>query len=310
MSKYFDHARQTNGNSTQDAIANRADVQQVLEVTAQSYGQPKETSEGLLSRCRSVQLPITSDNPVIFPRNDFAAIALESYRALRARLLRLQAVQRFRSVVLTSAAAADGKTLTTMNLALCCAQVQDFRVLVIDSDLRTCGLTRLFCQAETPGLGNILDGSAKYEDAILRTQNPNLFLVGGGIPSHLAPELFSGKRWKEFMVWCTGQFSLILVDSPPVLAVADFEQIINACDGVLVVVRALQTQRDQLRKAALRIDPKKLLGIVYNGAQVSAQSEYMTGTTTVPQATSSNVSPSSRESDAAQTVPDTVQAGR
>src|SRR5439155_7493639 len=194
---------------------------------------------------------LSSRSPVLFPRNDFAAAGLEAYRALRGRLLRLQAAQRFHSVVLTSAAAADGKTLTTMNLALCCAQVPDFRVLVVDSDLRTCGLSRLFGQPEGPGLGNILEGTAKYEEAILRTQNPNLFLVGAGTPGLPAPELFSGNKWKEFMVWCSRHSSLILVDSPPVVAVADFEQIINACDGALVVVRALQTHRDMLRKAAL-----------------------------------------------------------
>src|SRR5208282_4328246 len=141
MSKYFDQARQMDSHSTQTVVGNRPNVQEVLEVTAKTFGPPKETTEGLLSRCRKVQLPLSSESPVIFPRNDFAAMSLESYRALRTRLLRLQAAQRFRSVVLTSAAASEGKTLTTMNLALCCAQVRDFRVLVVDSDLRTCGLT-------------------------------------------------------------------------------------------------------------------------------------------------------------------------
>jgi protein-tyrosine kinase len=283
MSKYFNQARQTDGNPTQVAIGNRGDVQEVLEVTARAAVGPKESSEGFMGRCRTVQLPASSRSPVLFPRNDFAATGLEAYRTLRARLLRLQATQRFRSVVLTSAAAADGKTLTTMNLALCCAQVQDFRVLVVDSDLRTCGLSRLFGQPDGPGLGNLLEGTAKYEEVILKTQNPNLFLVGAGTPGLSAPELFSGNRWKEFMVWCSSQFSLILVDSPPVVAVADFEQIISACDGALVVVRALQTHRDMLRKAALRIDPKKLLGVVFNAARASGQNEYMyAGARTMP----------------------------
>lgn len=277
MSKYFDQARQADGYSTPTAVRNTTAVQEVLEETTKSLVPAREVSEGFMGRCKSVQLPVASDRPVIFPRNDFAAVALESYRALRTRLLRLQTVQRFRSVVLTSAAAAEGKTLTTMNLALCLAQVPDFRVLVVDSDLRTCGLTRLFAQPDGPGLGNILEGNAKYEDAILRTQNPNLFLLGAGTPSSPAPELFSGKRWKDLIAWCSTQFQMILVDSPPVLAVADFEQIISACDGTLVVVRALQTQREMLRKAALRIDAKKLLGVVFNGARTTEQTEYQYG---------------------------------
>lgn len=300
MSKYFDQARQIDNSSTVSTVGNRADVQEVLEVTAKSVGGPKDSSDGFLGRCRRVQLPISSESPVIFPRNDFAAMALESYRALRARLLRLQSAQRFRSVVLTSAGTAEGKTLTTMNLALCCAQVQDFRVLVVDSDLRTFGLTRLFGQNAGPGLGNILEGEAKYEEAILRTQNSNLFLLGAGTPAHPAPELFSGKRWKDFVVWCSSQFSLVLVDSPPVLAVADFEQIIGACDTTLVVVRALQTQRETLRKAALRIDPKKLLGVIFNGAQISEQNEYMATRVPPLHGSGSKVQTSSEELESTQ----------
>lgn len=303
MSKYFDQARQIEGSTTQTVVGNRADVHEVLEGTAKSFSTPRETQENILSRCRKVQLPMSSESPVIFPKNEFAAMALESYRALRGRLLRLQANQRFRSVVLTSAAAADGKTLTTMNLALSCAQVQDFRVLVVDSDLRTCGLSRLFRQTEGPGLGNILEGEAKYEEAILRTQNPNLFLLAAGMPSHLAPELFSGKRWKDFMGWASSQFSLVLVDSPPVLAVADFEQIINACDGTLVVVRAQQTQREMLKKAALRIDPKKLLGVVFNGAKVTGENDYMyAGPKASAQVKSSKAPEPAEEAEPAQTA--------
>jgi len=302
MSKYFDQARQVSTSSNTNGASNRADVQEVLEVTARSVGAAEEPSEGFLSQCRKAQLPASSRSPVIFPRNDFAAIALESYRALRARLLRLQGTQRFRSVVLTSAGAAEGKTLTTINLALCCAQIQDFRVLVVDSDLRTFGLTRLFGQSEGPGLGNILEGEAKYEEAILRTQNPNLFVLGAGTPYHPAPELFSGKRWKDFVGWASGQFSLILVDSPPVLAVADFEQIISCCDGALVVVRALQTQRDSLKKAALRIDPKKLLGIVFNGAESSLQKEYMASTVPPMHGTGSKVQTTTEELEPAETA--------
>jgi len=186
-----------------------------------------------------------------------------------------------------------------MNLALCLAQVPDFRVLAVDSDLRTCGLTRLFGQPEGPGLGNILEGNAKYEEAILRTQNPNLFLLGAGTPTSPAPELFSGKRWKDLIAWCSTQFQLILVDSPPVLAVADFEQIISACDGTLVVVRALQTQREMLRKAALRIDAKKLLGVVFNGSRITEQSEYMAGYSSASRGAESKANNSSQEPESA-----------
>jgi len=158
----------------------------------------------------------------------------------------------------------------------------------------------LFGQPAWPGLANLLEGTAKYEEAILKTQNPNLFLLGAGMPSHPAPELFSSKKWKDLISWCSDQFQLIIVDSPPVLAVADFEQIVSACDGTLVVVRAFRTERDELRKAALRIDPKKLLGVVFNGAKATKQNEYMTAYPTASQGSGSAVQTSSEKLEPAQ----------
>jgi Mrp family chromosome partitioning ATPase len=115
---------------------------------------------------------------------------------------------------------------------------------------------------------------AQLENAIFVTEQPNLYFLGAGSLSKPAPELYAGDRWRQLVGWCSETFQLVLVDSPPILPLADFEQIASGCDGVLVVVRAHKTQRDSLQKAVRRIDHNKLLGAVFNSADVENEGHY------------------------------------
>jgi protein-tyrosine kinase len=274
MSKYFEQTRRA-GNHERAAVATRPDMQNLLEVVAKNTGAaPREVLEDRLGSARKIRLPFQPGGMLLSPGNETTAVALEAYRALRTRLLRAQAAEGLHSVVLTSAMTGEGKTLTTMNLGLCCAQLDDCRVLLIDSDLRTSGLSRLAGISEGVGLSDVLAGRVDFSDAIAATDLPNLFVLSAGTCEAPAPELFASNRWKELLDWCKVTFRLILVDSPPLLPVADFEQIVSCCDNALIVVRALKTERELLKKASERIDPKKMLGVVFNGASVEANGYY------------------------------------
>jgi Mrp family chromosome partitioning ATPase len=123
-------------------------------------------------------------------------------------------------------------------------------------------------------LADILSDGCKAEDAILATDLPNLSLLTSGTAKMPAAELFANRRWQEFVAWSNGAFGLTIVDCPPVLNLSDVEMITAGCDGVLMVVRALQTRRQILQKCAEQMDSKKLLGIVYNGAETASQYAY------------------------------------
>jgi capsular exopolysaccharide synthesis family protein len=191
----------------------------------------------------------------------------EAYRALRTRLMRIQAKQGVKSIVVSSTLPGEGKTLTTMNMALSFASLHDLPVLVIDGDLRTSGLTELMGDPSGPGLAEVLGGSTKFAEAVVATNVPNLYVVPSGVLKGSAPELFATPFWKEFVAWASEAFKVILVDAPSVLPLADFDLIAGACDGVLMVVRAQHTRRESLRKVASQLDANKLLGVIYNGAE-------------------------------------------
>jgi protein-tyrosine kinase len=207
------------------------------------------------------------ESPIAIPGETSSPAVIESYRALRTRLLNKQVAKAFKSVMITSALPAEGKTLTALNLALCCSQLPETRVLVVDADLRSRGLSHLFGNPETSGLAEVLSGEITPEEAVQKTEHKNLFVVtAGAYASKLSSaEQFGGQHWCEFIAKSSENFSLVLVDSPPVLAVADSEMIGNGCEAVMVVVRALRTNREVLQRLAGSIDKSKLLGVVYNG---------------------------------------------
>jgi capsular exopolysaccharide synthesis family protein len=234
-----------------DAAQNGQSVAcEVVEFPTEPYGQMHISRSG-----ERILFPELATN---------SAPEMEAYRKLRTRVLRLQASRGFRTVVISSAAKGEGKTLTSTNLGLFCAQLPEYRVLLVDGDLRTRGLSRLLGGPDTPGLAEVLAGDVRPEAAVLATDVPNLYVMGPGRPSISPSELLTGTSWKDFIAWAGEQFKLVLVDAPPVFATADFELISAGCDGILLVVRARVTTRVMLQTLMRQIDSSKLLGVTLN----------------------------------------------
>jgi capsular exopolysaccharide synthesis family protein len=200
--------------------------------------------------------------------------AVEAYRTLRTRLVKQQTRNGARSLIVTSAAQGEGKTLTIFNLGICYAKIENWPVLVVDADLRTRGLSILAGDPESPGLAEILENDCPYQSAVLRTDIPGLHILPAGETSLSPSELFSGQRWKEFMGWAAESFRLVLVDSPPALNLADFELIAASCESVMVVARARKTARESLAKVLAQVDPRKMTGVVFNAAEETPENGY------------------------------------
>ena len=266
MSKFFDQTVRSRDVAAPFEEAKQPDVYKRPEVVP-TKAATAEIEPSVLDECRKLDTPLVSLLQSRFQGSASLEPVQEAYRALRTRLLRLRSAQGLRSIVVTSAVQGEGKTMTSLNLAMCCSQLHDMRVLLVDTDIRSHGLTRVIGSPEGPGLSEVLAGTCAPEKAILATDLPNLHILPGGTPSMPPAELLASKRFQEFISWATENFRLVLLDAPPVLNLADVEIITAACDGVLVVVRAQQTRRDVLQKSASHIDQKKLLGVVYNAAE-------------------------------------------
>jgi capsular exopolysaccharide synthesis family protein len=187
---------------------------------------------------------------------------VEHYRLLRTKILQQQEAKPFRTLVVTSASPQEGKTVTVLNLGLSFATLPSFRVLVVDGDMRRGTLgSWLGMGNDQPGLSNLLDGSARLEDVVLKSdQVPMHFMLRGNGKMHdMHPSDFANhfQRLGE-------AFDLVLVDSPPANLLVDVQMLAANADAVLLVARAFSTSRKAFEKAVQELTPFRVLGAILN----------------------------------------------
>lgn len=272
MSRYYNQLWGRQKEAPVEAPPPSIPTSAVMDEGQQDEYSSADSNGSFLTHCRKLVLVKQPTAPVIFGQEEQFSAAIDCYRSLRTKLLRLMGTQGLRSLVISSANPAEGKTLTTLNLGLTFAKLQGNKTLLVDSDLRTGGLTALLGARSEQGLSDVLTGEVAAESVVMATSVENLYVVTAGQSSGRSAEAFSSEHWKEFVNWASQHFNIILVDSPPILAMADFELITSACNSMLLVVRALKTSRESLTKAVKQIDPKKFLGTVFN--ESGPQSKY------------------------------------
>jgi capsular exopolysaccharide synthesis family protein len=263
------------GNGGPDIHSGEINLQHLLQPLEESHEVARQVAAGRLENCRGIRLPRTEERSFLVSQyNPAMQAAVEAYRTLRTRLVKQQTRNGARSLVVTSSAQGEGKTLTIFNLAICYAKIENWPVLMVDADLRTRGLSFLAGDPESPGLAEILEKDCSYQSAVLRTDIPGLHILPAGKTTASPSELFSGQRWKEFMGWAAESFRLVLVDSPPALNLADFELIAASCESVMVVARARKTNRESLTKVLAQVDPRKMTGVVFNASEETPENGY------------------------------------
>ncbi len=271
MSKYFNQTQKARPGAPPRLDDDPVDVREMLESLKRSLGVETESAEMCLGPCGKPQLGQDDSAHRGLGQGDCSPAALEAYRGLRSRLLRIQAKSGLRTIAITSSVPGEGKTLATMNLGLCFAQLPQQKVLVIDGDLSSRRLSSLLGQRTQPGLAEILAGEATPEGVIVATDHKNLFVLPAGKGSSPPPELFTGFPWREFFGTCSEMFTIILVDAPSTFPLADSELISAACDGIVLVARARDGRRDPLQKAASTLDPGKFIDVVFSSTEANAK---------------------------------------
>lgn len=195
-----------------------------------------------------------------------AGIASESYRSLRTNLQFVLSQRGVKSVVVTSSSAADGKTATTCNLAVAVAQTGR-RVVLISADLRRPTLENYFNLEASQGLSTFLMEGADLQSIAHDVGIPYLRLIPSGQVPFNPAELLTSPRLSELIRTLEQNADLVLIDSPPVLAVADAAIIGARVGGAVLVVDASKTHRSASLHAKQEIERAGgiLLGSVLNG---------------------------------------------
>jgi non-specific protein-tyrosine kinase len=226
----------------------------------------KKESKGTSQSSKGIiRIAPDQESPLIINTND--PIASEAFGILRSRLLKA-CEQSKKTVLLTSAEQGEGKTVVAINLALSLAQLGQKRILLVDSDLRVCGVTGFLGVGDRYGLADFLRSERPIEAVIYPTNYSYLSVVPAGqTPTKLLPEILEGGRWVEFINAVKERFDLIVIDSLPITApVVDLELLTAPCDGVLITVQIGKTHRSNLNRIVRWADKQKLLGVIVNNA--------------------------------------------
>jgi polysaccharide biosynthesis transport protein len=188
----------------------------------------------------------------------------EAYRSLRTALL-LSSAQQLRVVALTSAHSGEGKTATAANLAVVMAQLGR-QVLLIDADLRKPRMHRVFNLSNREGLVHCLTGGEPLEQLIQPTGVNGLFLLPSGTIPPNPSELLASDRMRELLEVAQRRFDLVIVDTPPLLAVTDAAVVGSMVDGVVLCLHAGRVQRGEAIASSdrLRVSGSRVLGTVLN----------------------------------------------
>jgi non-specific protein-tyrosine kinase len=192
--------------------------------------------------------------------------AAEAYRSLYINLSFSSQEQPLRTLLVTSAAAGEGKSATLANLAVVAAQMGQ-RVMLVDCDLRNPQQHELFGLRNDSGLTTLVSGKEAATAALHGVNDaPGLSVLTSG-PLPVSPsQVLAARRLDEILAELAEQADLVLLDAPPAAAVADASVLATKADGVLLVLNAGQTKRDSARRAkeALEKVNAHIVGVVLN----------------------------------------------
>jgi capsular exopolysaccharide synthesis family protein len=202
--------------------------------------------------------------PVITDINPKSPIS-EAYRTLRTNIEFSAIDEPIRVIMITSAGPGEGKSTTASNLAVAYAQ-SDKKVLLIDADLRKPTLHHTFVRTNRWGLTNIITGQTKISEVISKTDINNLDLLSSGPIPPNPSEILSSKRMSVLLEELKLIYDIIIIDTPPALAVTDAQIVSTKCDGVILVIDSGKVKREVAMKVKSSLEHVKarILGAVLN----------------------------------------------
>lgn len=200
----------------------------------------------------------------------------EGYRLVRSNIQFAGVDQAVKTILITSSNPGEGKSTTAANLAVVMAQT-DLKTILIDADLRRPSIHQIFGVPNLGGLTELLRSrDMEINDQLRSTEVENLQLITSGPLPPNPSELLSSQRMADLLHRLEEMADVIILDSPPVLAVTDAIGLSNRVNGVVLVIRARHTRRNAIKQVVNRLDQvgAKMLGCVLNQVSNKTYSQY------------------------------------
>lgn len=202
------------------------------------------------------------------------SITSEAYRILRTNIQYSSFDKKIKTILVTSAQAAEGKSTVSGNLALSFAQI-DKKVIIVDCDLRKPSIHKNFKISNLVGLSEVIIGQDDLEEAVQKYNDNFDILSSGKIPPNPA-EMLSSSAMTTLIENLKDKYDIVILDSAPLELVADAQILSTKVDGTIIVVRAQRTNKESMIEAKNLLNKvgANIIGAVLHSAEITKEKKY------------------------------------
>jgi capsular exopolysaccharide synthesis family protein len=253
-------------------------VEQEIE-RKQSYSgspvaKPEPLGAAMFAAAKVLSPALTSDSRLVC-LSDQGGLAAEKFRVLGLKLRHLREKRKLKRIVITSSIPEEGKSLIAANLALNQSRSKVLNAVLIDGDLRRPELGRRFgFNRNLPGLSEVLRGERELSEVTYKLQGSGLWFIPAGVTPENPIEVMQSGRLQQLLEQLETFFDWIVIDTPPVIPLADTPLWMKLADGVLLVTREGVCEKKQLERAVQVIERSTMLGVIVNSCSSNEQKYY------------------------------------
>jgi capsular exopolysaccharide synthesis family protein len=200
------------------------------------------------------------------------SIASEQFRTLRGRIDSLATQQSLRTVSIVSANPDEGKSMASINLAVVTSMSVGKKVLLVDCDLRNPSIHTSLGVEPTIGLGEVLMGNSRLEEAIIKIDNVNMDVLPVRVRPTNPSELLASVAMREMVEEVAELYDQVILDTPACLGLPDAKTVSELSDGIVLVVRAGVTPKQDVDTMLEILDQRRVLGFLLNGVVQNSSS--------------------------------------
>ena len=233
-----------------------------------------------LERCPVLSVTVRDESRLVSLGKE-GSLGAEKFRFLAVRLRQLRQSRPLKKILITSTIPQEGKSTVASNLACTLARRKPQKTLLLEGDLRRPNITSRFGLGQLRGLCEWLSGETP-NISIYRLENLGVWILPAGTAPQNPLELMQSGKLSPLMEQLEAWFDWIVIDSPPVLPLADASLWSRLADGILLVTRKGITEKQQLKRGLETIEKSKLLGALVNSSESAAHSDYYQRYTSPP----------------------------
>ena len=232
----------------------------------------QERIEGPM-QCETLSISAPPENHLV-TLPDSESAAGEAFHLLGVRLRHLRRQRPLKKVLITSTIPQEGKSMVAANLACTLALRTQQKVLLLEGDIRRPTQSRVFGFPAKPGICSWLNGERSLISSMYRLERAGIWILPAGTATGNSLELLQSGRVVPMMEQLTNWFDWVVIDSPPILPLADTSVWTNLADGILLVTRQGVTQKRQLKRGLEALATQKVIGAVMNSSKGVSHTDY------------------------------------